>query len=65
MLEVAGLYSALHIARLQVNMADPLRLGQAKCIKVRCKPMVVFKDLALGISKRSFCREELKLEEEI
>ena len=33
-LEVAGLYSALHIARLQVNMADPLRLGQAKTIKV-------------------------------
>ena len=33
-LEVAGLYSALHIARLQVNMADPLRLGQAKPIKV-------------------------------
>ena len=33
-LEVAGLYSALHIARLQVNMADPLRLGQARSIKV-------------------------------
>ena len=33
-LEVTGLYSALHIARLQVNMADPLRLGQARSIKV-------------------------------
>ena len=32
-LEVAGLYSSLHIARLQVNMADPLRLGQARSIK--------------------------------
>ena len=33
-LEVAGLYSSLHIARLQVNMADPLRLGQARTVKV-------------------------------
>lgn len=36
-LEVAGLYSALHIARLQVNMADPLRLGQATSIKLTLK----------------------------
>ncbi|XP_078348562.1 diacylglycerol kinase epsilon-like [Oculina patagonica] len=36
-LEVAGLYSALHIARLQVNMADPLRLGQARSIKLTLK----------------------------
>ena len=34
-LEVAGLYSSLHIARLQVNLADPLRIGQARSIKVR------------------------------
>ncbi|XP_074639461.1 diacylglycerol kinase epsilon-like [Acropora palmata] len=37
LLEVAGLYSALHIARLQVNMADPLRLGQARSIKLTLK----------------------------
>jgi len=36
-LEVAGLYSALHIARLQVNMADPLRLGQARTVKLTLK----------------------------
>ena len=34
-LEVIGLYSALHIARLQVNLADPLRIGQAHTIKVK------------------------------
>ncbi|KAK3717363.1 hypothetical protein QZH41_011596, partial [Actinostola sp. cb2023] len=36
-LEVIGLYSSLHIARLQVNMADPLILGQAHSIKLTLK----------------------------
>lgn len=33
-LEVAGLYSALHIAKLQVNLAEPIKLGRAKQIKI-------------------------------
>ena len=33
-LEVVGLYSSLHIAKLQVNLAEPIKLGQAKTIKV-------------------------------
>ena len=33
-LEVIGLYSALHIARLKISLADPLRLGQARSVKV-------------------------------
>ena len=33
-LEVVGLYSSLHIARIQVSMADPVRLGQAQDVKV-------------------------------
>ena len=44
-MEVAGLYSALHIARLQVNMADPLHLGQARSIKVGYKSTVLYQDL--------------------
>jgi len=34
-LEVIGLYSALHIAKLQVNLADPIKLGRAKNITIR------------------------------
>ncbi|EDO48435.1 predicted protein [Nematostella vectensis] len=33
LLEVVGLYSSLHIARLQVSLADPHRIGQAHKIK--------------------------------
>eukprot|EP00117_Sycon_ciliatum_P049674 scpid74696/ scgid35178/ Diacylglycerol kinase epsilon; Diglyceride kinase epsilon len=36
-LEVMGLYSSLHIARLQISLADPLRLGQAKSVKITIK----------------------------
>lgn len=52
-LEVAGLYSALHIARLQVNMADPLRLGQARSIKVSASSDLVLQHHAFvsNISK--------------
>lgn len=35
MLEVMGIYSSFHIAQLQVGLADPIRLGQAKIVKVR------------------------------
>lgn len=34
MLEVVGLYSSLHVGRIQVSMADPIRLGQARQVKV-------------------------------
>ena len=33
-LEVMALYSSFHIAQLQVGMASPLILGQAKRVKV-------------------------------
>ena len=33
-LEVMGLYSSLHIGKLQVNLAEPLKLGRAKTVKV-------------------------------
>lgn len=33
-LEVAGLYSALHIAKLQVKLAEPIKLGRAKVVKI-------------------------------
>lgn len=34
LLEVVGLYSSLHVGRIQVSMADPIRLGQAQHVKV-------------------------------
>lgn len=34
LVEVVGLYSSLHVGRIQVSMADPIRLGQAKHVKV-------------------------------
>ena len=34
LLEVFGVYSSLHIARLNVSLAEPIRLGRAKRIKV-------------------------------
>lgn len=33
-LEVVGLYSTLHVGRIQVSMSDPIRLGQAQHVKV-------------------------------
>ena len=33
-LEVVGLYSFLHVGRIQVHMANPIRLGQAREVKV-------------------------------
>ena len=33
-LEVMALYSSFHIAQLQVGMASPLTLGQARSVKV-------------------------------
>ena len=34
LVEVFALYSSFHIAQLQVGLAEPLRLGQAKEVKV-------------------------------
>lgn len=36
-LEVIGLYSSFHVGRIQVSMADPIRLGQAHKVKVCIK----------------------------
>ncbi|KAG8184445.1 hypothetical protein JTE90_026363 [Oedothorax gibbosus] len=35
MLEVMGVYSSFHIAQLQIGMSEPMRLGQAKSIRIR------------------------------
>ena len=34
LIEVCGLYSSLHVGRLQVALADPCRLGQARTVRV-------------------------------
>jgi len=34
LLEVIALYSSFHIAQMQVGLAEPLRLGQARVVKV-------------------------------
>ncbi len=34
-LEVFGCYSSFHIAQLQVNLAEPYRIGQAKHVKIK------------------------------
>ena len=34
LLEVVGLYSSLHVGKIQVNLGEPLRMGQAKQVKV-------------------------------
>lgn len=34
LLEVVGLYSSLHVGKIQVSLGQPLRMGQAKEIKV-------------------------------
>ena len=38
LVEVFALYSSFHIAQMQVGMAEPLRLGQAKEVKVSTDP---------------------------
>ena len=34
LLEVVGLYSSLHVGKIQVSLGEPLRMGQAKQVKV-------------------------------
>ena len=35
LLEVFGVYSSFHIAQLQVGLAEPFRIGQAREVKIR------------------------------
>ncbi|KAF8776930.1 Diacylglycerol kinase epsilon like protein [Argiope bruennichi] len=35
MLEVIGVYSSFHIAQLQIGMSEPVRLGQARNVKLK------------------------------
>jgi diacylglycerol kinase (ATP) len=37
LLEVFGIYSSFHIAQLQVGLAEPYRIGQAKKVKIKLK----------------------------
>jgi len=37
LLEVVGLYSSLHIAKVRVNLTEPIMLGQAKNVKLTIK----------------------------
>ncbi len=34
LLELIGLYSSFHIGKIQVSVAEPIRIGQAKNIQV-------------------------------
>ena len=34
LVEVFGIYSSFHIAQMQVGLADPYRIGQARRVKV-------------------------------
>lgn len=36
LVEVVGLFSSLHVGRIQVNLDEPLRIGQAREVKVGC-----------------------------
>ena len=35
LLEVLGIYSSFHIAQLQVGLAEPYRIGQAKHVRMK------------------------------
>ena len=30
-----GIYSSFHIAQLQVGLAEPYRIGQARCVQIK------------------------------
>lgn len=36
LVEVVGLSSSLHVGRIQVNVDEPLRIGQAREVKAGC-----------------------------
>lgn len=35
MVELVGLYSSFHVGKIQVSVAEPIKIGQAKSVKVR------------------------------
>jgi len=37
LIEVCGLYGSMHVGRMQVALADPVRLGQAKTVRIVVK----------------------------
>lgn len=36
-IEVIGIVSSFHMAQLQVGLTKPIRLGQAKCVRIQMK----------------------------
>ena len=54
MVEVFALYSSFHIAQLQVGLAEPLRLGQAKTVKVVNRYMQLTKGFITTLIKLHF-----------
>ena len=45
MVELVGLYSSFHVGKIQVSVAEPIKIGQAKSVKVRS--MFIAKSLFL------------------
>ena len=41
LLEVVGLYSSFHVGRIQISVAEPLRIGQSNDIKVKNLPLEI------------------------
>ena len=39
LLEVVGLYSSLHVGKIQVSLDRPVRLGQASVVTVSCSSL--------------------------
>ncbi len=40
LLEVVGVYGSFHCAQIQVKLANPVRLGQAHTVRVRCTNVI-------------------------
>ena len=51
------MYSSFHIAQLQVGLVDPIRLGQAKIVKVRKKNTKKLQDTLLWEKCKGITRE--------
>ena len=66
MLEVVGLYSSLHVGRILVSMADPIRLGQARHVRVRMLADItctrVLRLVIKGIATSHFLLERLLID---
>ena len=57
MLEVMGVYSSFHIAQLQVGLVDPIRLGQAKIVKVR----IAARYIIVGKVQRNYAGKQTRV----